>query len=283
MDGIPTAYDLFDYQGSRVLVMDHMGPSLESLFCRNAKRFSLKTVLMIVDQILRIIEWIHKCGVVHRDIKPQNFLVGRGELRNKIFLIDFGISTAYRDLKTHRHCPYSRDGGLAGTVYYASVNVHLGDQQSRRDDLESVLYVVIRFLLGGLPWDHTEAATIEERNDKIGEMKARILPDVLCAGLPVEFAQTLAITRSLSFDDRPDYFAIRTLFRRCFVREGFVYDNIFDWDERAANHDPEPKVYLSQSAAMYQQINERQVRSKREKIAIPRPGRIFFGSGISWD
>ena len=179
MDGIPRVYGLYDYGKSRILAMDQMGPSLESLFRRCEKKFSMKTILMMTDQVLRIIEWVHSCGIIHRDIKPQNFLVGRGALRNKVFLIDFGVSTTYIDPRTGEHAMFTDNNGLVGTAYYVSVNTHLGEQQSRRDDLESIMYMLIRFFKGKLPWQDIKIKSVEERNEKITQKKIQTALDEL--------------------------------------------------------------------------------------------------------
>jgi casein kinase 1 len=275
MDGIPNVYGLYDWGRSRVLIMDHLGPSLETLFRRCSRRFSLKTVLMIADQMLRVIEWVHSCGVLHRDIKPQNFLVGRGEQRNKIYLIDFGCSTTWIDPRTHLHEIYTRNNGLIGTCYYVSINTHLGDLQSRRDDLESILYVLVRFLIGRLPWQGAHIKDAKERGDRVTQTKIHTAPEMLCAGLPQEFRMILEGIRSLNFDEAPNYFWMRQTFMDLFIEQGFVYDGIFDWDDSAAIHPPWPEDYLAQVAARYQRENARAVRQPRMKDRIPKARQIF--------
>ncbi|OHT06531.1 CK1 family protein kinase [Tritrichomonas foetus] len=276
MDGIPKVYGLFDYGKSRVLAMDQMGPSLEFMFRRCGKKFSLKTVLMIADQVLRIMEYVHQCGILHRDIKPQNFLVGRGALHNKVFLIDFGVSTTYIDPRTHEHMMYTNNNGLIGTAYYVSINTHLGDQQSRRDDLESVAYMLIRFMRGSLPWQGLKVKSPEERNEKITQMKIQTQPEVLCQGMPKEFKILIEVIRRLRFDEEPKYHWFRQIFTSLFLKKGYVYDSVFDWDEAAAIHKPLPSVFLNHSAARFQRGNERQIRARKEKVVLPEPRPIFF-------
>ena len=276
MDGIPRVYGLYDYGKSRILAMDQMGPSLESLFRRCEKKFSMKTILMMTDQVLRIIEWVHNCGIIHRDIKPQNFLVGRGALRNKVFLIDFGVSTTYIDPRTGEHAMFTDNNGLVGTAYYVSVNTHLGEQQSRRDDLESIMYMLIRFFKGKLPWQDIKIKSVEERNEKITQKKIQTALDELCQGMPQEFLTVLSEIRKLRFDSTPKYAHFRRLFSTLFVKQGYTYDGLFDWDEEAAIHRPLPGVYLSHSAARFQRANERQIRPIKDKIVLPEPRQIFF-------
>jgi serine/threonine protein kinase len=112
----------------------------------------MKTVLMIADQLIQRIEYMHSKSYIHRDIKPENFLLGLGKKSNIIYIIDFGLSKKYRDTKTLQHIPYRENKNLTGTARYASINAHLGIEQSRRDDLEAVGYVLIYLAKGFLPW-----------------------------------------------------------------------------------------------------------------------------------
>jgi serine/threonine protein kinase len=276
MDGIPQVYAYSEYGKGHVMVMDQMGPSLEVLFRRCGRTFSLKTVLMIADQMLRIIQWVHQCGILHRDIKPHNFLVGRGEFRNKIYLIDFGISAPYLDHRTHEHRDYTGHNGLVGTAQYVSINTHLGDLQSRRDDLESIMYLLIRFLRGSLPWSDIRDGNAESRDVKIAQSKLRVSEQALCAGLPNEFLVVLSEIRRMSYEATPRYCHVRALFQRLFVRSGFIYDCLFDWDEAAAIHKPVPSAFLEQCAARFQFIHERRPREPKSRIKWPQPRPMFL-------
>jgi serine/threonine protein kinase len=143
--------------------------------------------------------------------------------------IDFGLAKKYRDPKTHQHIPYRENKNLTGTARYASINTHLGIEQSRRDDLESIGYVLMYFNRGSLPWQGLKAANKKQKYEKISEKKMSTPVEILCKGFPSEFASYLNYTRSLRFDDKPDYAYLRKLFRDLFVREGFQYDYVFDW------------------------------------------------------
>eukprot|EP01102_Stenamoeba_stenopodia_P002062 TRINITY_DN1182_c0_g2_i1.p1 TRINITY_DN1182_c0_g2~~TRINITY_DN1182_c0_g2_i1.p1 ORF type:complete len:408 (-),score=60.55 TRINITY_DN1182_c0_g2_i1:203-1426(-) len=212
-----------------VMVMDLLGPSLEDLFNFCHRKFSLKTVLMLADQMLRRLEYIHSKNLIHRDVKPDNFVVGVGKKAHLTYIIDFGLSKQYRDPKTHAHIVYREHKSLTGTARYASIYTHLGVEQSRRDDLESLGYVIMYFLRGTLPWQGLKANNKKQKYDRISEKKLATPVEVLCKGYPAEFATYLNYARSLRFADKPDYAYLRKLFRDLAIREGYQFDCVYDW------------------------------------------------------
>ncbi|KAI7985034.1 Casein kinase 1-like protein 2 [Camellia lanceoleosa] len=212
-----------------VLVMDLLGPSLEDLFNFCSRKLSLKTVLMLADQMINRVEFVHSKSFLHRDIKPDNFLMGLGRRANQVYVIDFGLAKKYRDSSTHQHIPYRENKNLTGTARYASMNTHLGIEQSRRDDLESLGYVLMYFLRGSLPWQGLKAGTKKQKYEKISEKKVSTSIEALCRGYPTEFASYFHYCRSLRFDDKPDYAYLKRIFRDLFIREGFQFDYVFDW------------------------------------------------------
>jgi casein kinase 1 len=149
--GIPKVY-YFSTEGDyNIMVMDLLGKSLEDLFTACNRKFSLKSVLMLADQMITRVEFIHSRQFLHRDIKPDNFLMGNGKKNYKVYVVDFGLAKRYIG-KDGKHIPYSDKKNLTGTARYASINTHLGIEQGRRDDLEALGYVFMYFLRGSLPW-----------------------------------------------------------------------------------------------------------------------------------
>lgn len=236
LQGVPGIANVHycDVEGDHnVMVMDLLGPSLEDLFNSCHRKFTLKSVLMIADQMLYRIEYLHSKHFIHRDIKPDNFLVGHQKKQNIVYLIDFGLAKKYRDPKSQQHIPYRENKSLTGTARYASVNAHAGIEQSRRDDLEAIGYVLMYFSRGQLPWQGFQADTKEEKYTKIMETKKSTSVESLCKGYPAAFASYLNYCKALRFEDRPDYAYLRRLFKDLFMREGFVNDGMFDWSQPA--------------------------------------------------
>ncbi|CAF3875882.1 unnamed protein product [Rotaria magnacalcarata] len=169
--GIPHIRYYAQEKDYNVLIMDLLGPSLEDLFNFCSRRFTMKTVLMLADQMIGRIEFVYNKNFIHRDIKSDDFLMGVGRHCNKVFLIDFGLAKKYRDNRTRQHIPYREDRNLTGKPRFASINTHLGIEQSRRDDMESLGYVLMYFNRGSLPWQGLEAATEKQKYEKISEKK----------------------------------------------------------------------------------------------------------------
>jgi len=229
--GIPNVY-YFGQEGlHNILVIDLLGPSLEDLFDHCGRKFTTKTVVMIAKQMLSRVQTIHEKNLIYRDIKPDNFLIGRPHSKqlNVIHVVDFGMAKQYRDPKTKQHIPYRERKSLSGTARYMSINTHLGREQSRRDDLEALGHVFMYFLRGGLPWQGLKAATNNQKYEKIGEKKQTTAIKDLCDGFPEEFNKYLSYVRNLGFEDTPDYDYLRDLFTQVLRNSGEVEDGEYDW------------------------------------------------------
>ncbi|KAK2584772.1 hypothetical protein KPH14_007096 [Odynerus spinipes] len=251
--GIPTIKWCGSEGDYNVMVMELLGPSLEDLFNFCSRRFSLKTVLLLADQLISRTDYIHSRNFIHRDIKPDNFLMGLGKKGNLVYIIDFGLAKKYRDGRTHKHILYRENKNLTGTARYASINTHLGIEQSRRDDLESLGYVLMYFNRGSLPWQGLKAATKRQKYERISEKKMSTPIEELCKGYPVEFGSYLKYCRALRFEERPDYSYLRQLFRTLFHSQGFTYDYIFDWNLLKFGNTRQPTLPSVQQAPMHSQ------------------------------
>lgn len=139
---------------------------------------------MLGIQMISRLEYIHNKHIIHRDMKPDNFVMGIDENSGVVYLIDFGLAKKYRSSRTLQHIRYSNNKKLTGTARYASVNALRGVEQSRRDDLEAVGYVLMYFLRGILPWQGLKVDKKEDRYKKIYEKKKVTTAEELCVGFP---------------------------------------------------------------------------------------------------
>lgn len=220
--GIPRAH-FFAKEGEvSMMALDLCGPSLEDVFNFCHRRFSLKTVLMLVEQMLTRIEYVHSCGFLHRDIKPENYVLGRGPFGNVVHMIDFGLAKLYIDKTTRKHVPFADKKPLTGTARYCACNAHRGYEQSRRDDLESIGFLLIYFIKGVLPWQGIQGKDQRTKTRKIGEKKIATSLESLAEGLPSAFLSYLTYCRELTFNQDPDYEYLRELFRTVAKEYGFT-------------------------------------------------------------
>ncbi|KAI8613170.1 kinase-like domain-containing protein [Chytriomyces sp. MP71] len=257
--GIPNVH-YFGQEGlHNILCIDLLGPSLEDMFDLCNRKFSTKTVCMVAKQMISRVQSVHDRHLIYRDIKPDNFLIGRlprtSELAAKtqayknpdpygivsnhspqnphpaasVFLVDFGMAKLYRDPRTGQHIPYREKKSLSGTARYMSINTHLGREQSRRDDLESLGHVFMYFLRGSLPWQGMKAATNKQKYEKIGEKKRSTLIKDLCEDFPEEFSVYLKYCRELKFEEAPDYDYLRGLMNKVLSDQKQEEDGIYDW------------------------------------------------------
>ena len=220
-----------------ILVMELMGESLEDKFEGFVvKKMSNRCVCNIGYQMIEILEYIHNKHVIHRDIKPDNFVVGRGEKRKYIYILDFGLSKKYRSSRTLKHYQILKSKNLTGTARYASINALNGLTQSRRDDLEAVGYVLMYFLRGRLPWQGIPVKNKEDRYRKIMEKKMATSAEELCMGFPNEFADYINYTRNLQYEQDPDYNYLKNLFLNVLSKSGYRVDCYYDWDKETISY-----------------------------------------------
>lgn len=214
--------------GYNILVMQLLGKSLEDIFVE-LKRFSLKSVCMLAFQMISVLEYIHRRHIVHRDIKPDNFVMGLDDLSQFVYLLDFGLAKKYRSSTTLIQYPMINKKKLTGTARYASINALRGYEQSRRDDLEAVGYVLMYLLRGSLPWQGLQAKNKDERYKKILQRKIDTSAYDLCYGFPNEFETYIETTRNMEYTEEPVYDMLRWLFMKVLKREKYKFDYIYDW------------------------------------------------------
>ncbi|KAF1993985.1 kinase-like protein [Amniculicola lignicola CBS 123094] len=220
--GIPQVYWYGHECEFRVMAFQLLGPNLENLLNYCSRKFSLKTVLLLADQLIPSFRHIHSKGYIHRDVKPENMLMGDGKQGNNVYVTDIGLAKEIEE-------PGERNCSLIGTTRYASVNAHLGVEQSPRDDMESLGYVLIYFLQGSLPWQGLKADTQEHKEKLILQRKQSATDWGLYKDIPDEFKKYSEHVRSLRSDEPPNYVYLRRLFRNLFRRKGYEYDHVFDW------------------------------------------------------
>ena len=246
--GFPRIYDTFIYEKKNIIIESLLGPSLDKLFKYCGRIFPLKTVCLIGKEMVKRLETMHEKGILHRDLKPNNLTWGNYNSSynisnknldnnskldiNTIYLIDFGLSCSYyeHELST-RHYKLKDNLNFVGTLRYASLNSHKGIRQGRRDDLESMLYILIYFLKGKLPWQDIKAKQKEERHKIIFQKKSNISIDSLCKDIPEEFANLLKYVKSLQFEEKPSYCKFYAYFHNLIskLNNENIQENIFNF------------------------------------------------------
>ena len=235
-DGFPKVYLVTPLDDVLIMVMELLGENLQKLLMNSPhKKFTLKTTLMLAIQILSRIKTLHENNYIHRDIKPENFTIGLKKYKNTIYMIDYGLTRKFCDSRKN-HIPYKEGKHLTGTALYASIYTHKGIEQSRRDDLESLGYMMIYFCKGELPWMNVKGKTKEIKYKKIMEKKLEMKPDILCQGLPDEFNQYFKYVRELQFTEEPKYDFLLGLFNSAMKKNNIKNDFKFDWCQNSGTN-----------------------------------------------
>lgn len=217
---IPEIKDFIVTPNYSFMCMELLGKSIDDIFNDYKKKFTINTVVKLGIEFVKIIRKIHEAGFIHRDIKPSNFMVGKNP--EDVYIMDFGLSKKIFD-KNNEHLKFREGRSLIGTVRYCSINMHLGIEPSRRDDLESIGYMLIYLAQGKLPWQGLKKTKDVDQVDAIGEVKMCTSLSILCNGLPDCFKDYVIYTRGLSFSNKPDYDYLENLFIK------YLKEETFDW------------------------------------------------------
>ena len=254
--GIPEIKSFGSNTDYNILIMELLGQSLENLFQAQNKSFSIKTACMLGIQMIDRIEYIHSRKIIHRDIKPDNFVIGKGLKSHIVYVLDFGLSKKYWSSSHKCHIPFCRGKKLTGTARYASINALSGCEQSRRDDLESIGYIIMYFIRGSLPWQGLKINRKDDRYKKICEKKRETSAKDLCSGFPSEFESFVSYTRNLQFTEVPNYNRLRNLLKTVIQKSGFSIDFYYDWCTTKPNIKSDDPIYTNDYKIEYNGPNE---------------------------
>ena len=234
-----------------ILIMELLGHSLENLFQAKNRKFSLKTTLMLGIQMIERIEYIHSRKFIHRDIKPDNFAIGRNKNAHILYILDFGLSKKFWSSSKQSHIPFITGKKLTGTARYASVNALSGYEQSRRDDLESIGYIIVYFLRGTLPWQGLKVNKKEDRYKKICEIKKEYTSEKLCKGFPKELEVFMDYIKQLDFTEVPDYDYLKNLLKKIMEKNKLENDFYYDWCKEKPNIKKDNIIYTNDYGIEY--------------------------------
>ena len=227
--GIPSVKSYGKSGKFYVLVQELLGYNLTQIK-KTINSFTITDIALLALQIIDRIEYIHSKYIIHRDIKPENFMIGYKN-NSIIYIIDFGISRKYKSSRTGKHIKFSLTGKMFGTVRYVSYNGSRGVEQSRRDDLESIGYMLIYLSKGFLPWQGLKmnAENIKKKYLEMLYLKKFLSPEKICSGLPKEFAEYIKYCRNLTFEQDPNYEYLRNLFKKILDERNQIKDLHFSW------------------------------------------------------
>ena len=234
-DGFPKLHSLFKKEDKYFMVMSLLGDDLSALLSKCGGKFSLRTTLIIGYQIIQRLEALHNLGYVHRDLKPENIAIGHAKSSKKsLFLLDFGLSKEYKD-QNNEHIPISVRKGLVGTARYTSINSHLGIEFSRRDDLESLFYVLVYLVDGRLPWQKVYGRSKLEKYEEILHLKNTTHPFIICRSFSREIGRCLEYVKNLQYEEEPNYTFLKIIFEGEMKKKGWNLDDELDWEEKESH------------------------------------------------
>ena len=230
-DYFPKCFKYCNSQYGYILILERLGSNLGVIMSKLPnKKFSMKSALMIINQSLERLKLIHEKGIIHRDMKPENLCIGYKGKEKNIYLIDFGLSKIINNDKKNLYLlNIKKEKIVIGTVRYISMNAHLGNEQYKKDDLESLAYMMIYFIKGELPWQNLKAKSRKEKYTKIYQKKKHTVNTELCNFLPDEIKTFLSYILNLNQKQNPDYNKLMNLINNLMKKYGYSNDSQFEW------------------------------------------------------
>lgn len=228
LTGFPKCIKFQNSSRGYTLIMERLGPNLETIMTKLPnKKYSMKTTSMIILQCLDRIKDIHDKGIIHRDMKPDNFVIGNKGKEKLIYLIDFGLSKIINNDK--KNSTIKREKIIMGTMRYISMNTHLGNEQTKKDDLESLAYIIIYFIKGELPWQNVKANSKKEKYNKVYQLKKHNVPNGICQFLPEDIKLIVTYILNLNIKQKPDYQKLKNILQNLMNKYSYLNDLQFDW------------------------------------------------------
>ena len=235
---IPNIYWYGSVHNYNVLIMTRLGPSFENLIRKYNYTIQLKSILLLTINFFKVLKEIHSLDIIHQDIKPDNFAIGRNKLKKNIYIFDFGLS------KIKESDMNEKTNSLLGTVRYASIRAHEGYSLSYRDDFESLMYMIIYLYNRKLPWQGIQGKTKSEKNIKVLEMKKKIDLSQLCYRLPIEYQKIIHYSRNLEFNEKPKYDTLINIIEERLNGFGFDINDQYEWTKIKTNSEKNYRKYL---------------------------------------
>ena len=270
-DYFPKCFKFCSSQFGSILIMERLGSNLGVIMSKLPNnKYSMKSVLMIITQSLERLKLIHEKGIIHRDMKPENLCIGYKGKEKNIYLIDFGLSKIVNNEKRSQYLlNIKKEKIVIGTVRYISLNAHLGNEQYKKDDLESLAYMMIYFIKGELPWQNLKAKTRKEKYTKIYQKKKHTVNSELCNFLPDEIKTFLSYILNLNQRQNPNYTKLMDLISNLMKKYGYINDYQYEWYsssflQELYNSPVEDEADKIRSSSIYEE--EESVKSEKKKI-----------------
>lgn len=228
---VPREYVYAECDEYSYMMIQLLGKSVDKILKQYDGRFDLGTTMKIALMSIKCLEDVHSVGILHRDIKPNNFMFGRKEddEENKLYIIDFGLSKEYFNRKTKSHIRMNNGRSMVGTARYVSIRTHQGFEPSRRDDMESLGHMLIYLVKGRLPWQGLPKKDKRGNMDQIKDKKMSTTIEDLCEDLPECFGFYMEYTREMEFSQKPDYEYLKGLFKKS--AKDHDIDLVLDWEK----------------------------------------------------